>query len=84
MSIKFLQFEKMETMLGQTFYVKKYERVERKNSIKNNIQADLFKTVISKPITNQITFSLGPQSVQELMDNPLLTRITFKKNIDHI
>jgi len=71
--------EKMETMLGQTFYVKKYERVERKNSFKNNIQEDLFKTVISKPITEQINFSLGPQSVQELMDNPLLIRITFKK-----
>ncbi|MEN6463519.1 MAG: ADP-ribosylglycohydrolase family protein, partial [Syntrophomonas sp.] len=71
--------KKMETMLGQTLYFKKYERTDRTTFIENNIQEELFKTVLSQRTTEQVSFSLGPKSIQELMDNPLLARITFKK-----
>jgi len=71
--------EKMETMLGQTLYFKKFERKERATFITNNVQEELFRTVISQPTTEQVAFSLNSKSVQDLMDNPLLARITFKK-----
>lgn len=74
--------DKMETTLGQTIYIKRFKRNEKtdSNSVENFVQeARQVQLEISHAMTKQTTFSLDPKGVQELMDNPLLARITFKK-----
>lgn len=70
---------KLETTLGQTLYTKRFERKSAKTPLENKTQEEVVKKVIDEPIIRQATFSLTTGKVNELMNNPLFARITFKK-----
>lgn len=71
---------KMQTALGQTLYLKKFERIEQtkqSNVIQTPVQMNI--NDIAKPLVG--IFSLDSRDVRELTKTQLLDRITFKKVI---
>ena len=70
---------KLETTLGQTLYTKRFERKSAKTPLENKTQEEVVKKVIDEPIIRQATFSLTTGKINELINNPLFARITFKK-----
>jgi ADP-ribosylglycohydrolase len=71
--------DKLETTLGQTLYTKRFERKSVTSPSENKAQEDVVQMVIDEPAIRQAAFSLTPNKIKELMNNPLLARITFKK-----
>lgn len=71
--------DKIETMLGQTLYIKKFERKGKPNSSENLVHEEIVQLELGQTIPNHDAFSLNLQSINELIGNPLLSRITFKK-----
>lgn len=71
--------EKNETMLGQTLYFKKFQRNERTSFPTNREQEEMVQVISNQPMAEHATLSFDLKSIHELMDNPLLARLTFKK-----
>lgn len=70
--------EKIETMLGQTLYIKRFERNRIIDSSKKE-QEIKAQPIVNKPIIHRATFLIDCNNIQELLGNPLVERITFKK-----
>jgi hypothetical protein len=60
-------------------YTKRFERKSAKTPLENKTQEEVVKKVIDEPIIRQATFSLTTGKINELINNPLFARITFKK-----
>jgi ADP-ribosylglycohydrolase len=74
--------DKMVTLLGQTLYIKKYERKGKtdQDSAKPFVQEEKpVQLEIDHVMAMQATFTLDSNGIKDLMNNPLLARITFKK-----
>lgn len=71
--------QKLETLLGQTLYIKKYERKGKINCTANIAKQEAVQAVSNPSKTEYVVFSLNAQQLKELMANPLLKRITFGK-----
>ncbi len=74
--------DKMITLLGQTLYVKKFEQKGKTDQDASKNLEQVEKPVqleMSQVINKQALFSIDTKGVQELLNNSLLARITFKK-----
>ncbi len=73
-----LIIDKMETMLGQTLYLRRFE--EKEDTVApGDIEQDSELQRTGRVRSKRAVFALDSKSVRELSANPLLRQITFKK-----
>ncbi|KEZ89276.1 hypothetical protein IO98_14905 [Lacrimispora celerecrescens] len=68
--------KKVESLSGQTFYLKKFERIKSSSELTQNIK----RQPATVPLLNKSkVFSLNNNAVETIIKNPLFERITLKK-----
>ena len=75
-----ITIQKMETALGQTIYIKKFERIDKTISTNHaKAQETLFPADNSTVPHQQKILSIDSHSIKDLLNNDLLKRISFTK-----
>ncbi|ADU75051.1 ADP-ribosylglycohydrolase [Acetivibrio thermocellus AD2] len=70
--------DKFETTLGQTLYIKEFKDNRIIDSSQKE-QENKTQTIINKKDIHHSSFLIDSNNIQELLDNPLVGRISFKK-----